>query len=261
MKNKLKYTLTHERNCPWLGVHFTDAIFAWRCDNVVFSDDGDNTYSYSTSNYDIFYLINSNPLNVPNLGSYYIKYNFFGPRITSPSGNYEETIYSINRLSKTRILFSNARAGMGEGNRIMCDLQNLPPSTPSTFTASASGKTVSLAWSDNSTDETGFKVLRKDILTGSYNTITTTSADATTYSDTVTDNGSYWYRVSATNSNGDSVGSKVVKVDVEWIVYKRKPYPTITTGTIFRMFTLMVGGKWFKNNHLKNPPPPVSNPH
>ena len=22
MKNKLKYTLTHERNCPWLGVHF-----------------------------------------------------------------------------------------------------------------------------------------------------------------------------------------------------------------------------------------------
>ena len=23
MKNKQKYTLTHERNCPWLGVHFT----------------------------------------------------------------------------------------------------------------------------------------------------------------------------------------------------------------------------------------------
>ena len=23
MKNKLKYTLTHDINCPWLGVHFT----------------------------------------------------------------------------------------------------------------------------------------------------------------------------------------------------------------------------------------------
>jgi len=23
MKNKQKYTLTHERNCPWLGVHFS----------------------------------------------------------------------------------------------------------------------------------------------------------------------------------------------------------------------------------------------
>jgi len=23
MKNKQKYTLTHEKNCPWLGVHFS----------------------------------------------------------------------------------------------------------------------------------------------------------------------------------------------------------------------------------------------
>ena len=96
-----------------------------------------------------------------------------------------------------------------------CDKQNLPPTTPATFTASASGMTVSLAWTDNSTDETGFKLLRKDSLTGSFSTVTTTSADATSYSDTVTDAKSYWYRVSATNSNGDSTGSKVVKVDVE----------------------------------------------
>ena len=96
-----------------------------------------------------------------------------------------------------------------------CDKQNIPPITPATFTASASGMTVSLAWTDNSTDETGFKVLRKDSCDGSYSTLTTTSADATSYSDTVTDAGSYWYRVSATNSNGDSVASKMVKVDVE----------------------------------------------
>ena len=58
-------------------------------------------------------------------------------------------------------------------------------------------------------------MLRKDSLTGSFSTVTTTSADATSYSDIVTDAKSYWYRVSATNSNGDSTGSKVVKVDVE----------------------------------------------
>ena len=68
---------------------------------------------------------------------------------------------------------------------------------------------------DGNTDEIRFKVLRKDSLTGSYSTITTTSSDATSYSVTVTASGSYWYRVSATNSNGDSVGSKAVKVDVE----------------------------------------------
>ena len=96
-----------------------------------------------------------------------------------------------------------------------CDKQNLPPNTPRNFTASASGMTVSLAWTDNSTDETGFKVLRKDTLTGSFSTVITTAADVTSYSDNVTDAKSYWYRVSATNSNGDSVPSKIVRVDVE----------------------------------------------
>ena len=83
-----------------------------------------------------------------------------------------------------------------------------------------------------------------------------------TYSDTVTAAGSYWYRASATNSYGDSVGIKVVKVDVEWIVYKLKHHPTITTGTIFRMFTFMVNGKWLKNNPLKQTPSsPLCIPH
>jgi len=96
-----------------------------------------------------------------------------------------------------------------------CDKQNIPPNNPRNFTASASGMTVSLAWTDNSTDETGFKVLRKDTLTGSFSTVTTTAADATSYSDTVTAAGTYKYRVSTTNSNGDSTGSKVVEVVVE----------------------------------------------
>ena len=127
-------------------------------------------------------------------------------------------IIELKRISPTKILMVNSfeENTSGRGKLFYeCDKQNLAPTTPATFTASASGKTVSLAWSDNSTDETGFKVLRKDSLTGSYSTVTTTSADATSYSDTVTTAGSYWYRVAATSSNGDSTGSKVVKVDVE----------------------------------------------
>ena len=96
-----------------------------------------------------------------------------------------------------------------------CDKQNIPPNNPRNFTASASGMTVSLAWTDNSTDETGFKVLRKDTLTDSFSTVITTAADVTSYSDNVTDAKSYWYRVSATNDNGTSVPSKMVRVDVE----------------------------------------------
>ena len=96
-----------------------------------------------------------------------------------------------------------------------CDKQNIPPNSPRNFTASASGMTVSLAWTDNSTNETGFNVLRRDTLEGNWDNVTNTAADATSYSDSVTDAKSYWYRVSATNSNGDSVASKTVRVDVE----------------------------------------------
>ena len=108
-----------------------------------------------------------------------------------------------------------------------CEKQNLPPITPADLTCTSctvsalgalensTGKTVSLAWPDNSTDETGFKVLRKDILMGTYINIYTTSPNITSYNDNVTKAaGPYWYRVSATNSYGDSTGSKEITVNV-----------------------------------------------
>ena len=29
LKDKLKYTLTHKKNCPWLGVHFSIIMLNW----------------------------------------------------------------------------------------------------------------------------------------------------------------------------------------------------------------------------------------
>ena len=179
---------------------------------ITFSDDGDNTYSLTTSS--------PNPFIFDNASSYSAAFstnlNTFWLQTPQSSGNLVSTLFNLSKFSKNKFSFNLASA---DNNKIMpnivCDRNNLPPTTPATFTASASGMTVSLAWTDNSTDETGFKVLRKDSLEGSFSIVTTTSADATSYSDTVTGAKSYWYRVSATNSNGDSVASKMVKVVVE----------------------------------------------
>ena len=103
------------------------------------------------------------------------------------------------------------------------DKQNLPPIAPKLNNVtqipatSDSGYRVSLTWTDNSNDETGFNVLRRDTLEGIWDNVTTssTSADATSYIDTVTEAKKYWYRVSATNSIGDSTPSKVIPVVVE----------------------------------------------
>jgi len=74
------------------------------------------------------------------------------------------------------------------------------PSGLSATTASASG--ISLAWTDNSDNETGFKIYRDGSL------IATTSANATSYSDAGLAAGtSYSYYIKATNADGDSAAS------------------------------------------------------
>ena len=129
-----------------------------------------------------------------------------------PSNEAELMIVSLTKISNSKLLMEipDAKVAFAE-----CDKQNLPPIAPTLDNVTASGKTVSLAWADNSTDETGFKVLRRDSCDGSFSTVGTADADATSASDTVTAAGSYWYRVSAINSNGDSVASKIIRVDVE----------------------------------------------
>jgi hypothetical protein len=61
-----------------------------------------------------------------------------------------------------------------------------------------------LQWSDQASDETGFKVERKPY-GGAYSEIGTTGANVTTYTDTTATPGSrYCWRVRATNAAGDS---------------------------------------------------------
>ena len=80
-----------------------------------------------------------------------------------------------------------------------------PPTAPSGLSATAidSGQ-IDLAWTDESADETGFKIQR------STNGVTfadldTAAAEAESYSDTpCAANTRYWYKVCATNTGGDS---------------------------------------------------------
>jgi len=79
------------------------------------------------------------------------------------------------------------------------------PSAPSALTATlASSPKVNLSWTDNSTDESGFKIERKTG-TGSYGLISITASNVTTYIDTlVSNNTNYTYRVYSYNSTGNS---------------------------------------------------------
>jgi chitodextrinase len=81
------------------------------------------------------------------------------------------------------------------------------PNAPSSLTAGAAGQTqINLAWTDNSDNETGFKIERcTGVGCGSFAQIATVGANVTTYSNTGLSSGtSYSYRVRANNGITDS---------------------------------------------------------
>lgn len=190
-----------------------DNLVQWRTDAVTFTDDGDGTFSFTTSQYDIFYAnayrYNSEYLNKASNGNYIIVNNVFYYKVNW-AGDERGSLY-VKSMSDTRLIFDN---GGREQKCIICDKQNLPPAHPTQLSATTSDLTVNLSWTDNSSDETGFKIVRKDTLEGTYSQVGTAAANTTSYSDTVSAEGKYWYRVKATNANGDSVGSNVVKVRI-----------------------------------------------
>jgi len=80
-----------------------------------------------------------------------------------------------------------------------------PPADPTNLTATAIDcNRIDLGWTDNSDDETSFKIERSTNGVN-FSQIDTVGADVTTYSDTTAaESTTYWYRVRASNSGGDS---------------------------------------------------------
>ncbi len=73
------------------------------------------------------------------------------------------------------------------------------------LTGPALASELTLTWTDNSTNESGFRVERSPITSTTYTPIATLGVDVTTYVDTtVTAGQGYCYRVVAFNSAGSS---------------------------------------------------------
>lgn len=86
-------------------------------------------------------------------------------------------------------------------------LVNAPVAASGLDATTASTTQINVTWNDNSDNETGFRLERR-IGAGSWGTVTTTAANATSYSNTgLTPATTYEYRVYAVNVAGDSTAS------------------------------------------------------
>ena len=209
---------TQTSGCGLLTTLGPDSLY--RSDNttLVMARLDNGTYTYTSTIPNLFNCADSAD-NGTGLGHWVVRNNILFHDVYKwgikgdPSVEGQTKFAKLKRVSNTKFLMEMGSAATTVFAE--CDKQNLPPTTPATLTASASGTTVSLAWSDNSTNERNFNVLRRDSCDGSFSIVDNVTENVTSSTDTVPAAGSYWYRVSATNDNGTSVPGKMVRVDVE----------------------------------------------
>ena len=113
------------------------------------------------------------------------------------------------------------------------------PLPPTNLTGTVASTTqINLSWTDNSTNETGFKIERKTV-TGTYAIVGTTATDVTTFNDTgLTPATTYTYRVYSNNAVGNSLNySNELILTTTNIINP----PTITTTPVSSITSISAG--------------------
>jgi hypothetical protein len=105
-----------------------------------------------------------------------------------------------------------------------------PPAAPTNLTATAPlCNRIDLAWTDNATNEDGFKIERS-INGTTFSQIATVGANVTSYQDsTVAAQTQYWYRVRAYNAGGDSSYSNTATATTPQCTGTAPAAPTISS--------------------------------
>jgi len=154
----------------------------------------------------------------------YLRYGFYGEDYRTGSVGANTTFYPKTDLSCNTLYGFHVVAHNGLGSSSSNELYAYTsacassiPSSPSGLSAYAvSQSQINLSWIDNSSNENGFKIERKTGSGGSYSLINTTSSNTTSYSNTgLSANTTYYYRVYAYNSNGNSGYSNEVNATTQ----------------------------------------------
>jgi hypothetical protein len=141
-------------------------------------------------------------------------------RASSPSGPWAQiatTATNVSNylnagLSASTTYYYKVRATNTAGNSAYSNTASaktlaaaLPPAPSGLTATAASSSRINLSWTDNASNETGFKVERATSSSGPWTQIGTTGTNVASFADTsVTAATTYYYRVRATSATGDS---------------------------------------------------------
>ena len=149
------------------------------------------------------------------IGKYILDKNHMWLQSTKDSATTATMIYAIDLISPTRFIANRIPSSTSAGvSMFSCDSAEAVPASPTAPTATNNKTGINLAWTDASSDETGFKVYRR--LSSETEAKVIATQTAVTYSDTdLTESQTAYYRVTAYNDNGDSAKSKAVSATLD----------------------------------------------
>ncbi len=249
----------------------TDLIGTWSCDATTtrntsgYTDKGsfylledaqiNFTSSGANTSLDTPYNIQTSspsPLRRDNtafVGTYQLYKNML---FLKQSGDNNPRIYAVDIVSDTRfeLTFLETSATSFPANYtsfVVCDTAVSLSNPPTNMTASQNGSSVTVGWTDNSSDETGFKIQKRTSSETTYTSIATLDANAISYTDNnVSEGSTYYYRVSAVNENGDSRFSNPIGVNVDGTA------PTVTSTSPAANSTVSIDDRSITINFSEN---------
>ena len=149
---------------------------------------------------------------------------------TKISGETDSRIFLVDIKSETKVdfIFQETSAQSfpaSYASYISCDSAIAVPAAPTATTSTNAQTLVNVTWTDQSSDEIGFKIYRR-LSTANEATQLATAVTASPYVDsTLTEGQTAYYSVSAYNANGESSKSKVVNATLD----SEKPTVVSTT--------------------------------
>jgi len=172
---------------------------------VTFKDDSDGTYSLETSYPNPFSCYSYNE------DSYQSNFNIINNLLVMEDG----VEYDITYINKTKyILTFTEKMNTCVPASIKLTKINPPPDIPSYLALNLNGDDVEVSWTDNSDDEKGFRIYRRDGLDNEFLEIGTAAENETFYTDTP-GTGKFYYRVFSYNDNGESLfGSNIEVIEI-----------------------------------------------
>ena len=229
-----------------------DLVGTWRCSSVHTSVSGMNTngwvtndfiatlsnaqlnmtassqatslgqaYSFSTSNPSP--LIRFSNASVSSTGSYMLYRNML--LMKGVISNSAVSKYLVNIMSDDRFILTSLSDGGNYPDVIVCDSTTPLPASPTATVATNAQTVVNVNWTDQSSDETGFKIYRR-LSNQVTETQLATAVTASPYVDsTLTEGQTAFYSVSAYNANGESAHGHVVSATLDNIK------PTVSSHT------------------------------